>query len=212
MIDAMCAECRFFSSIILGSRPGWKCAKDMREGIEHDPTDQACDSFERKRGSTMLVRQEIPIPVKPTGRIDWQKPKGPIMTVEVFPQAPYWDGRTVWLRPDQLIWEDNSPISREELDAICLFERDVAAVMAALAMSGERIPLKVIRAASEGIVDAVRDMGLRINPPDLINPMKGAGRIGDLVSGVSAHSIISDLANAHALAKWGVAGFIKPKE
>jgi hypothetical protein len=43
-------------------------------------------------------------------------------------------------------------------------------------------------------------------------PMKNAGRIGDLISGVSAHSIISDLVKSGALSRWGVAGFIESNE
>lgn len=206
MIDAMCAECRFLSSSIFGPRPGWKCARDPGEDREHDPTDQACGSFRRDRGASILVRQEIPVPVRPTGAVNWEKPKGRMETVEVVPQAPYWEGRTVWLRPDQLIWDDNTPVGAEELDSICRFEAEVAAAMSALARSGERMAPKVVRAVAEGLVEAVRDLGLPVAPADLVGPIGESGRLGDLVCGVSAHRIVSDLAKAGRLSKSGVDG------
>jgi hypothetical protein len=206
MIDAMCSECRHFSCAIFSAKPGWKCAKDPEEKDEHDPTDQACAGFERQHGAVMLVRQEIPVPVRLTGQIDGDK------GCEVVPEARNWEGRTAWLRPGQLMWEDELPVSVEELGAICRFERDVAAVMTALVAAGERMRLGLVRVVSEGVVDAVRDMNLSITPADLIKPMKNAGKIRDLVSGVSAHKTLSDLAKSGALAKWGVTGFAEPKE
>jgi hypothetical protein len=51
MFDAMCFDCRFLWAVIFGRKPGWKCLMDIVDGMEHDPTDQVCDAFERKPDS-----------------------------------------------------------------------------------------------------------------------------------------------------------------
>jgi hypothetical protein len=219
MIDAMCSECRHFGCRIFHPKPGWTCAKDEGTGREHDPTDQACAQFRRRREAVMLVAQDIPVPVHPTGKLEWNS-EGEIVSVEVAPEAAHWGGFTTWIQPHKLIWA-NTPsdvvsrlpdmlVSREELIQVCGFEAAVAQVSAALLHSGERTGLSVLRAAAEGLVDATHDLGLPINPVSLVKSMVVAGRIGDLVSGVSARSIIIDLMDAGLLSKWGVAGFQEP--
>jgi len=214
MIDAMCHDCRFF----FGSLLGWKCSKDT-QGIEHDPTDKACDKFQRK--VMPFVRQEIPIQVQLTGRISrWSPPTdckgngtGDIASVEVEPQAPCYHTRAVWLSVDKLMWGewDGEPIQQEELEQICRYETDVRELMVALVSSGVT-PFGMMMVISQGVVDAASEIGVPIRPTDLLAVIVASGRRGDLITGVSAHAIAKDLAASGTLAKWGVVGFAKPKE
>jgi hypothetical protein len=106
---------------------------------------------------------------------------------------------------------DGELVKQEELEQICRYETDVRETMAALVSSGVT-PLGVIRAVSEGVVDAAREIGVSIAPTGLFAAIVASGRRGDLLAGVSAHAIVEDLAASGALAKWGVAGFVKPRE
>lgn len=219
MIDAMCSECRYFGCRIFHPNPGWTCGKDNER--EHDPTNQACTQFRRRREALMLVAQDIPVAVHPTGRVK-QDADGRIVDVEVAPKAAHWDGFVAWIPPHKLIWANTPsdivsrlpdvPVSHEELNQVCRFEAAVADVSVALICSSEKMGLTQARAAAEGIVEAVNSLSFPIYPAELVTPMKNAGRIGDLISGISAHSIISDLAKSGALSRWGVAGFVESNE
>lgn len=222
MIDAMCSECLHLSCSVLSAQPGWKCAKDAKDAKdEHDPTDQACAKFRRRREAVMLVSQDIPVAVKPTGNVE-RDAEGKINYVEVAPHAAHWEGLVAWVQPHKLIWANtpsdvaslpyHTPVSGEELEQVCGIEAAVVAAMSALLQSGERIGLGVARAAAEGLVEAVRELSLPIIPADLVALMRKTGKLGDLVSGVSAHHITMELARSGALARWGVAGFVKQEE
>jgi hypothetical protein len=220
MIDAMCHDCRFF----FGSLLGWKCSKGT-QGIEHDPTDQACGKFRRKV-IMPFVRQEIPIQVRLTGRVSRWSPQmdaegngaGGISSVEAEPQAPCYHTRTVWISVDRLMWGggawlgewDGESVQQEELEQICRYETDVRETMALIIAASEST-VDFARVVAEAVVDVARENGVPIAPTDLVTAIKDGERLSDLLAGVSAHSITADLADRGLLNGWGVAGFVEPK-
>jgi hypothetical protein len=56
---------------------------------------------------------------------------------------------------------DGKSVQQEELEQICRYETDVRETMAAFVSSGVT-PFEMIRAVSDGVVDAAREIGMSI--------------------------------------------------
>jgi len=144
----------------------------------------------------LFIRQEIPVAVKLTGNVNrWSSltGEGEIASVEVEPQAEGWKGRTAWINVDKLMWGDKEwePVEQDELERMCHYEADKRDVAKTLCVKGAKVTLDVGLIVAERCIQAAREQ--EISVIDLIEQIEKAGRLGDLVSGVSIWSILEQM-------------------
>jgi len=152
MIDAMCSECVYFGSSLFSRRPGWRCGRDIKNQLEHDPTDQACGKF-RRNGGLFLDGTTVPVlVVHKEGN-----------SYDVEPVAECWRGKTIKVGIDMLVASDNYHVGVEEVDSIIRWEtavRQTEIVLSKKLASIEmvNIPIKTVRSVSECLVETVEDI------------------------------------------------------
>lgn len=152
--------------------------------------------------SRMMVRQEIPVEIRLTGNTNrWATGRdGPseIASVEAEILAKGYD-KPVWVNADKVMWEDWQQVSQGELERFCRYEADIRDSVAALEgfattasheLRSYNHP-ELLRIVAHTCVEAARHQD--IAPTELIGRIEKAGRLGDLLSGVSVHSIINYL-------------------
>jgi len=149
--------------------------------------------------NVIFVRQAITIPVKLTGKINRFAPtpnqvanntQGDIATLEIEPQAPYWHNKTTWVNANDLMWEDGEPIYPEHLEKMCQFEADKRAVIDKIHKDISVSPA-VNEIVASSLIYVAR--AYEYTPLDLLEEIKKAGWLGDMVSGVSVWKIFEDL-------------------
>lgn len=148
----------------------------------------------------ILVRQDVPIPVKLTGNTTrWPMNchgNSVICGVEVEPQAPLYKDRTIWVNADKLMWQDEEPVGLGELEGLvrrAADENDV--ICKILDELPDEAMSPVVRLVAGNIVEAARDIGT--DPRGFTERIVAAGRLGDVCSGVSIWAVVNDLCKEH---------------
>lgn len=154
---------------------------------------------------SFMIRQEIPVSVSLTGKVSrWESTnpdvEGTIASVEVEVDAAGYEGKTLWINADKLMFPDWSSIEPDVLERACRKETDKHTVADILCThypgsgwSAEQLQHHYEYAlviADIFVEEAYRRDEL---PADLVGRVRQAGKLGNVMYGVSLYAVLKDL-------------------
>lgn len=154
---------------------------------------------------TLMIRQLVPVSVRLTGKVNrWATSDpnvwGSIGDVEVEVDAAGYEGKTLWIAADKLMFPDWESVKPEVLERMCRKEADKRIVADILetyypgsGWSAQQLQHHHEYALTIADIFVEAAYEREETPTVLVERIRRAGKLGDVMYGVSLYAILSDL-------------------